>query len=244
VKTRSEFAREIARLDLTSVECAIALLWYYRETQQFEDRTAIELATDLGEEGFRRPNVTRLHEGLSDSRDTVRGQRERSFQIALRQLDYLNERYGPLASLNRVQVDDTVLPAAWVKGTRAYLERLVHQINGSYQYGFNDGCAALCRRLMESLIVEIYIHQQRQAAIQLNGKFFMLERLIATVRNDTAVTLGRNTPKTMDEIKSLGDTAAHDRTYITEPMDIDEVRARYRRMIRELLDLAGIVATP
>jgi hypothetical protein len=52
--------------------------------------------------------------------------------------------------------------------------------------------------------------------------------------------LGRNTPKTMSEVKQLGDTAAHDRTYITPQVDIDDIKARLRRMIAELLEKAGI----
>jgi len=244
VKTRSEFAKVIAKIDLTAANRAVAFLWFYRESQQFEERTASELAADMQEEGFSKPNVTRLHEDLRRSPYTVRGFREGSYQIAVARLEELQDMYGSLAAVTQVTVDDTILPAAWFTGTRAYLERMVHQINGAYQFGFYDGCAALCRRLMESLIVEIYIHQERQQDIQNNGAFLMLRRLIAKVRSDPKVTLGRNTPKTMDEIKSLGDTAAHDRTYITEQLDLDDVKARYRRMIRELMTLAGIATTP
>jgi hypothetical protein len=44
----------------------------------------------------------------------------------------------------------------------------------------------------------------------------------------------------MKDIKQLGDTAAHDRTYITPPVDIDDLKPRYRRLINELLEKAGI----
>jgi hypothetical protein len=233
----------IAGRDLTSAQYAIALLWYYRESQQYDERTASELATDLKEEGFPKPNVTRLHADLSRSPYTVRGGRKKSFQVAIRKLQALNDQYAEIASINRVAVTNHVLPAEWFKGTRPYLEQLVHQINGAYQFGFYDACAVLCRRLMESLLIETYVHQQRASDIQLNGKFVMLERLISTARTDKALTLGRNTPKTMDEIKSLGDTAAHDRTYITPQPDLDEVRVKYRRLISDLLSHAGIAPT-
>ena len=32
-------------------------------------------------------------------------------------------------------------------------------------------------------------------------------------------------PKTMKEIKQIGDTASHDRTYITEQTDIDDIKS-------------------
>ena len=133
-----------------------------------------------------------------------------------------------------------MVPNDWVKGTRIYLERLVHQINGSYDYGFYDACAVMSRRLMESLIVEIYIHDDRHHEIQNDAVFLGLERLITHVKADKRLTLGRNTPKTMTEVKQLGDTAAHDRVYVTSKQDIDDLLARYRRMLQDLLAASGI----
>ena len=240
MESRQGFARSLADLPLSHVERAIAFLWFYRQTQEFEERTAPELANDLHDEGFPKPNVTRLRNGLTRSRFTVRGRRAGSFQLDVRRLPDLEDKYGAFLKLRKVDVSDQIIPSEWVKGTRVYLERMVHQINGTYDYGFYDGCGALCRRLMESLIIEIYISTGRAHEIQTNGVFFGLEKLIATIRSDSRITLSRNTPKTMTETKQLGDTAAHDRVYITHQQDIDELKARYRRMIRDLLDAACI----
>jgi len=43
-----------------------------------------------------------------------------------------------------------------VRGTRGYLEKIVHQINGSYDNGWYDSCAVMIRRLIETLIIECY----------------------------------------------------------------------------------------
>lgn len=240
MKTREGFARELAKLTLSHTDRAIAFLWYYRQTQQFEERTAPALANDLHEEHFPKPNVTRLRRDLSRSKNTVRGKRNGSFQIDVRRLPDLDTKYGPILKIKNVEVSEAIVPAEWVNGTRRYLEQLVHQINGTYDYGFYDGCATLSRRLMESLIIEIYVASNRVYEIQENGVFQRLEKLIAIVRNDKNVALGRGTPKTMEDTKLLGDTAAHDRVYITTQLDIDDIKTRYRRMIRELLNLAGI----
>jgi hypothetical protein len=93
---------------------------------------------------------------------------------------------------------------------------------------------------MESLIIEVYIHENRHHEIQNSGVFIPLEKLIKYVVADGQVALGRNTPKTMTDVKQLGDTAAHDRTYITAQVDIDDILQRYRRVIQELSDKAGI----
>lgn len=237
---RSGFTKGIASLKLSHTERAIALLWYYRQTQEYEERTAYDIANDLHDEHFPKPNTTRLNRDLAHSRYTIKGRRKGAFQIDVRRLADLEKTYGQFLQTKKVDVRDSVIPIAWVKDTRVYLERVVHQINGSYDYGFYDACATMSRRLMESLIIEIYIHNKRHHDIQNNGVFMGLERLIAHIRADSNLTLGRNTPKTMTEVKQLGDTAAHDRVYVTNKQDIDDMLARYRRMVQDLLVASGI----
>jgi hypothetical protein len=238
--SRGGFVQNLANLNLSHLERAVALLYYYRETQEFEERTASALASDLHEEGFPKPNVSRLKTGLTRSRFTVKGNQKGSFRVDVRRLPELQQQYGNFLKTRKVEVSGNVVPTDWVAGTRTYLERIVYQINGSYEYGFYDACAALSRRLMESLIIDVYVHQKRHHEIQNNGVFIPLERLIKYVTSDAQLALGRNTPKTMTDIKQLGDTAAHDRTYITPQVDIDEIKAQYRRMIQELLEKAGV----
>ena len=237
---RSRFAKGIASLDLSHTDRAVAFLWYYRQTQEFEERTASELANDLHDEGFPKANVTRLNRDLAKSRFTIKGRRAGSFQVDVRRLSDLEGKYGEFLRLKKVEVEDSVIPNDWLKGTRVYLEGMVHQINGTYDSAFYDACATMSRRLMESLIIELYIHSGRTGEIQNNGVFLGLERLIAYAGADRKITLGRNTPKTMIDVKQLGDTAAHDRVYITSKQDIDDIIPRYRRMLQELLAASGI----
>ncbi|UVT20813.1 MAG: hypothetical protein H8K03_02515 [Nitrospira sp.] len=126
---RPTFSKSIASLNLSHADRAIALLWYYRQTQEFEERTAFDLANDLHDEDFPKPNVTRLHDDLTRSRLTIKGRRSGSFQIDLRRLSELEQIYGPFLKIKKVKVQDLVVPDEWVKGTRVYLERLTHQIN-------------------------------------------------------------------------------------------------------------------
>ena len=240
MKSRAEFLRQLSGNNVTHSERAITLIWFYRETQQYEERSATELAQDLREEGFAQINVSRLDDSLRRSRFLVRGRQARTFQINVRRLAELNERYESLLDPKRVTLTENIIPATWVAGTRSYLEQLVYQINGTYEYGFYDACATLCRRLMEILIIEIYISQKRHQEIQSNSMFLPLERLISYVQNDRQIVLDRNNIRTMNEVKLLGDSAAHNRTYITRQDEIDEIKAKYCRMINELLLLSGI----
>lgn len=238
--SRTDFARELAKRDLTHLDRAVAFLFYYRETQEFEERSASDLATDLAEEGFPKPHVTRLKEALSKSPLTTRGSKAGLFRLDLRKLSQVTEDYEELLQRKRVSTSKNVIPPEWVSGTRAYLEQMVYEINVSYEFRLFDACAVLMRRLMESLIIEVYVFERRPQDVQVNNAFFMLDRLISFIENDSEIVLSRNSPKTMKEVKQLGDTAAHDRTYITPEVDIDDLKARYRRLIHEMLEKSGI----
>jgi hypothetical protein len=238
--SRSGFAEELAKKSLSHVDLAIALLYFYREAQEFEERTISDLATDLHDIGFPKPNVTRLRKALRRSRYTVRGKKKDSVQLDLRRVQSLESKYGDLLGIKKIEVQHALLPDDWVAGTSTYLERIVYQINASYESGLYDACAVLCRRLMESLIIETYIRENRHHEIRRDGVFMQLDRLIGYISADPKVALGRNTPKIMREIKQLGDTAAHDRNYVTPQIDLDDLKIRYRRMIQEMLEKAGI----
>lgn len=238
--TRQEFSRRIAEVATTHLDRALAFLWYYGYSQEYEERSPAELAGDLHDEGFPRPNVTRLRDDLRKSPFAVRGSRKGSYKLDLRRKGTLDEQYQELLNIKVVKVTSSVLNPGLVANTRGYLVRLVHQINGTYDFGFFDGTAVLCRRLMESLLIEVYIHEKRTDDIRQGGAFFQLERLITYIQQDSLVVLSRNAPKTMTEIKQLGDTAAHDRVYTTQQADIDDLKARFRRLIQELLALSGI----
>jgi hypothetical protein len=158
MQSRSHFARELAKLSLTHAERAIAFLYYYNITQEYEERSANELADDLSDEGFPKPNVSRLRYELRKSQYTIRGKRQNTFRIDVRRLADLEHKYAKSLSRPPIPQSDSIIPTEMVAGTRTYIERIVNQINACYDAGFYDGCAVLCRRLMESLILEIYIN--------------------------------------------------------------------------------------
>lgn len=238
------FLRAIAKLNLPPVERAVALLWYYTATQQFEERTAGELVRDLAEAGFPKMNSGRLEEQLRGSGYVIRGRRSRSFRINLQQRDELDEKYGQFADVRVPKVSDVVLPMELVRNSLPHLERLALQINGSYDFGFFDACAVLCRRVIESLIIQIYLHQRRAEEIRGGGVFLALERLIGKIEADSLIVLSRNAPRYMREVKQVGDTAAHDRSSITLKQDIDDIKLGFRKIVQELLGHAGLPAKP
>jgi hypothetical protein len=87
-----------------------------------------------------------------------------------------------------------VLPASLARGTRGYIERIVNQINGSYEKGWFDSCAVMIRRLIETLIIEVFEHHNIASNIKdPAGEFLYLNDLIGRVISEPTWNLGRDT---------------------------------------------------
>ena len=237
-----EFGNKLSALTVSPVDRAVALLWFYRQTQAFDERSPNELSSDLHELGFPKANGTRLSQQLKKSKFVIKGKRKGTFQLDARKIAELDLKYLGALKKKTATVSDAVIPKALVTGTRAYIEKLVAQINGCYDNEWYDGSAVLSRRLVESLIIECYLAHGLRAKIEVAGNFKMLDALISIVKNETGFKIARNSGSTMSLIKEVGDTAAHDRTYITQKQDIDDIKLKLRPLISDLLSIAKIRA--
>jgi hypothetical protein len=140
-----------------------------------------------------------------------------------------------------VQVSDNVLPRELFLNTRGYIERVVHQVNGSYDYGFYDCCAVMCRRLGETLIIEVYESRGRAKEIKgADDNFLMLNGLLSVLNKDSTINLGRNAKRGLDSLKELGDKSAHNRRFNARQPDIEAIKSDLRTAAEELLHLANL----
>jgi hypothetical protein len=136
---------------------------------------------------------------------------------------------------------DSLLPRELFTNTRGYIERVVSQINGSYDHGFYDCCAVMCRRLGETLIIELYEAQGRAEKIKgADDNFLMLNGLLSVLTKDSAIHLGRNAKRGLEGLKDLGDRAAHNRRFNARQPDIDAIKSDLRTAAEELLHLANL----
>jgi hypothetical protein len=134
-----------------------------------------------------------------------------------------------------------ILPHGLVKGTRGYIERIAYQVNGCYEYGWYDACAVMMRRMMETLIIEVFEHHNVSAQIKNSGgDFFYLSDLISATISQTTWNLGRNTKQALPRMKTLGDQSAHSRRFVAHREDIDKMQADFRIVVQELLFLAKL----
>lgn len=137
--------------------------------------------------------------------------------------------------------EDNIVMLSLVRGTRPYLERIVHQINGSYENGWYDAAAVMVRRLVETLIIEAYEANGRVSEIKdRHGDFFFLSDLISKILGDPHFNLSRPAKKALPDLKDVGDKSAHSRFYTAHRRDIEKLAPLLRNVVQELLAVAKL----
>lgn len=136
---------------------------------------------------------------------------------------------------------EPIVYMAMVRGTRGYLEKLAHQINGTYANAWYDACAVMIRRLVETLIIESYEAHALQARIHdATGDYLFMRDLVDRIVAEPALPLGRNAKKALPKLKDIGDKSAHSRRFVAHREDIDKLQDDLRTVVQELLFLAKL----
>lgn len=234
-----KFCSALAKEELSELEKSVALIWFYTDIEKQEDCSISEIISTFDKQRFPKPNPSRLRKNIKATPATVLGKRPDSFRISRSHHDIVEERYSEFLNRKKVIESESIIPLDWVTGKRrSYLENMAKQINGCFELGYYDSCAVILRRMMESLIIDVYLKNGREAEIKKADKTFIgLEDLIKKLPQD--FTVNKNLSAQMKSIKEIGDTAAHHRSYTTVEADIDTKAAR--KVIHELLLLLGLI---
>lgn len=137
--------------------------------------------------------------------------------------------------------EEGVIIFSLVRGSRSYIELLVHQINGTYANAWYDACLVMIRRLIETLIIEAFEAKKIESKIKNgNGDYFMLDELIRLALAETNWTLGRSVRQSLPKLKDIGNKSAHSRRFIAHRQDIDKVIDDLRHVIQEFIFLAEL----
>ncbi|QDP23946.1 hypothetical protein [Bradyrhizobium cosmicum] len=236
-----QFAQKISRLGLSEVGCAVALLWFI-EREGVTDVTPARLADlmhDLALKG--KINLSRFTRQLLENADVIRGKVRGTVKLRLVSKSRLDGKYLPFCgSATPTLTDDHILASDLFSAGPTYLARIVAQINGCYHYGFHDGCAVLCRRLMECLLILAFEKRGHGSVIRDgSGEYKGLGDIIRLAASGQYLKLTRGTDASMTAIKKLGDTGAHHPVYVTRQKDIDAYRLDYAKLISELAHFAA-----
>lgn len=141
-------------------------------------------------------------------------------------------------------IGQPVIPFTLVRGTRGYIERVVHQINGAYSNGWYDACAVMIRRLVETLIIEAFEKYSIANNIKNpQGDFLYLSDLISKTLSESSWNLTRNTRQSLPKLKDIGDKSAHSRRFNAVRNDIDKINQDLRVIVQEFVYMADLKRT-
>ncbi len=137
--------------------------------------------------------------------------------------------------------NEGVILMSLVLGTRGYIIKVAHQANGCYASGWYDACAVMIRRLVETLIIEVYETHKITANIKdSQGNYLFLRDLVVALLAEPSWTLGRNARHALPKLKDIGDKAAHNRRWNTQRQDLDNLLPHLRESTQELIALARL----
>lgn len=158
--------------------------------------------------------------------------------VELQQL--VNQTIHP-PSETAVSRDEPVIYMAMVRGTRGYIERVAHQVNGTYANAWYDACAVMIRRLLETLIIECYeAHKIEDRIKDSAGNYLFLKDLVDKTLAEKSWNLGRTVRSVLPKLKDLGDKAAHNRRYNAHREDLDKVLKDLRDAVQEFLAISKL----
>jgi hypothetical protein len=125
------------------------------------------------------------------------------------------------------------------RDTRGYIEKVVQQINVSYDTQLYDCCAVMVRRLLETLNIEN--NEAKKRADEIKGSdnhFMMFSGLLGFLEKDKTINLGRQTMAGLSDFKKIADSSAHNRAFNASKKNIDDKIDGVKLAVVELRQLA------
>ena len=237
--TEAEFLGALHEQDMPIYEQAIGLLWWAGRNDPAAGLSARAICDLLEATGLPKQNASRLNGKLVGDRRTSKAGSGGDRRLHPRARSELNDTYKTFLAPKPARDTSSVLPAALV-AARGYLVKVVTQLNAAYDAQLYDCCAVLCRRTLETLIIEVYEHVGRADEIKgTDGHFLMFSGLLGVVEHDKKLSVGRNAMQGLRDFKKLGDLSAHNRRFNARQDDIDRVRDGLRVAVEDLAHLAG-----
>lgn len=236
------FSKLCSLLEQSEIEKVRLLAYYYQKTEALREFGIADVRRWFNQLNLHEPNISRLKERVEKSNSFVRGSATGLWKLHAIDLDELQTLYPGIASNSEdVESTDCVLPHPVYDETRGFIELLAKQINASFEYNIFDGCAVLMRRLIEVQLILSYEHLGIESRIQdASGQYLPLERIIAEAKSNTTLRLSRDSKAMLDELRTLGNFAAHKIYFNCRRADLQRVIGNYRATVEELLYKSGI----
>lgn len=158
-------------------------------------------------------------------------------------LEVLNKELTVLWNDTETVISDSeLLDETKFCGKKTYLNKIIKQINCCYNSNCYDACAVMLRRLFEIILILCYENNHIEDAIKTSdGKYKMLERIVADAVSNTTLRISKRICDNFDTFRNIGNFSAHNITYIAGKKDIDDIKLAYRVMLEDLYNKAGLL---
>jgi hypothetical protein len=114
-------------------------------------------------------------------------------------------------------------------------KKILWEINRNYDTACYNACAAMLRRLIETLIISAFDHHGLADNIKRDGEYIEFGALIGKAAAEPALKLGRETKRVFPDLKYFGDASAHSRLILVRKQDLDRLHNSARGAIEELV---------
>jgi hypothetical protein len=121
--------------------------------------------------------------------------------------------------------------------TRGYITKTASEASVCYDYSLYNACWVMIRKLVETLIIELFKHNNIADKIKKDGNFLYLSDLIDKLQNESTLHLTRNTMQGLPKIKKYGDLSAHNVYFDAKKSEIDSFKMDLRIVLEELIQL-------
>ena len=230
-------AELLKKTEIEKIELLAFFLSYYQDKKTF---VLQEVTSILVELGAPISNISRLKQNISKSR-SFRRIKEGEYLLTNPAKDRIKQRYAcRLNDEQEIETQGALLDEMLICGKRGFIDKLVKQINHSYEYYCYDACAVCMRRVFEISLILAYENLGIQDEIKTNGEYAMLEKIVANAVCNNTLNLSRS-KKEYNTIREIGNYAAHKVMYNTRKKDIDDIKQVYRTCLEELFYKAGLL---
>lgn len=141
--------------------------------------------------------------------------------------------------VKRKEPSFALFPSDLFENARPYLRNTAAEAALCYDYKLGNACLVMVRKLLESLIIEVFEHHSVQERITTaSGNYYFCEALIDELLKEKYLwKMSRNAVAALPRIKAKGDLAAHSRYFNARPSDIDGLKDDIRLVLEELIHL-------
>jgi hypothetical protein len=237
-----DFAALLSKSEATETELAVAFLWFATHQEDNAHEVSAKILADLIVSHRLRSsvNASRLSVNLGKHPDVVRGKSQGSFRIKASSDEKLSNKYKSHARIEPIKIRDDLIPNSINFGEKKIFDCLRREANGAYDQGLYNASAVMCRRLMETLLIEAFDAQGKIADILDGKEIKQLSDILGTVKSGNSLRISRSSRPILERVKQVGDTAAHGRYYLSTKKDLDELNPTFRHLLTELAALAKL----